>query len=262
MTQKLISSLFVVCIAVVGLAGPASARGNPSPTLLTNNKIDWISGTSEWINLSWTTSTQLDDVELRVSKQSRGLTVEYPNGSDFASPMTDSTLSANEIDFTALKVTTDPSSRGTKRAVIEISWTADGRRHSATGALQFSNKTYKGEDFAILTEAASVSLSPITPENNWVEFAYKGLAPTTTDMKITATGPFAVYHPQDSFTSLHHDQTLHAGESDVARVWLDPQVLKAGTQTLTIDVTYTSTSGTAKSISHDVKLEVAAAPRQ
>ncbi len=256
MAQKLFSSFLILCIAVVGLAAPASAQRSATPTLLTNERIDWLAGSSEWINLSWTTAVELDDVEVRVTRKSRGLAVEYPNGEDFSSLMTDSTLSENEIDFTALKITTDAAVRGTKRALIEISWTESGKRQTASGWLRFTNKTYQGEDFAILTEDAAVSTAPLTPEANWVELAYKGLAPTTTDMKITASSPFEVYHPQETFTSLHHDQTLHAGETDVARVWFDPDLLKAGTHVLNVSITYTNTAGVEKKTSHDVKFVV------
>lgn len=256
MAQKLFSSFLILCIAVVGLAAPASAQASTTPTLLTSEQVDWIAGTSEWINLSWTTAVELEDVEVRVVKKSRGLSVEYPNGDDYSSLMTDSTLSVNEIDFTALKITTDASVPGTKRAMIDISWMESGNRQSATGWLRFTNKTYKGEDFAILTEDASVSLAPLTPDANWVELAYKGLAPKTSDMQITASAPFEVYHPQETFTSLHHDQTLHAGESDVARVWFDPDLLTAGTHVLIVNITYTNMAGVETTTSHDVNFVV------
>jgi hypothetical protein len=255
-TQKLFSSFLILCIAVIGLAAPASAQNQTTPTLLSKEKVDWIAGTSEWINLSWTTEDELENVELRVVRQSSGLTFEYPNGADHSSLMTDSTLSANEIDFTALKITTDASVNGDQRATLEITWDNNGQPQSASGLLHFSNKKYNGDDFAILTEDASVSLAPLAPEANWVELAYKGLAPTTTDMQITASGPLPVYHPQETFTSLHHDQTLHAGESDVARIWFDPDLLQAGTHALTVTITYTDSKGTAKQISHEVKLLV------
>lgn len=248
-------------MTVVGLAAPASAqRGSAAPTLLTNNRIDWIAGSSEWINLSWTATQELENVQVRVTRQSNGLTVAYPNGEDHSSLMIDSTLSPNEVDFTALKITTDASTRGTKRAMLEISWEFNGRRQSATGWLRFTNKSYQGEDFAILTEELSISQNPVSPADNWVEFAYKGLAPTTADMQVTASGPVAVHHPQDTFTSLHHDQTLHAGETDVARVWFDPELLDPGAFTLEVVVGYTDTNGRAQKTSHEVSVTVLADP--
>jgi len=255
-TQKVFSSFVILCIAVIGLAAPASAQKQTAPTLLTKEKVDWIAGTSEWINLSWTTEVELENVEVRIIGESSGLTVEYPNGADHSGLMTDSTLSANEIDFTALKITTDASVKGNQRATLEITWDENGQRQSASGSLRFSNKKYKGDDFAILTEDASASLAPATPDVNWVELAYKGLAPTTTNMQITVSGTPQVYHPQETFTSLHHDQTLHAGESDVARIWFDPDLLQAGTHDLTVTITYTDTKGTAKQTSHEVRLLV------
>ncbi len=256
MTKKLFSSFLILGLAVVGFAAPASAKPQTAPILLSNEKIDWISGTSEWIHLSWTTEVELEDVEVRIVDQSKGLIVEYPNGADYSSLMSNSTLSSNEIDFTALKITTDASVNGTQKAQLEISWISDGEQHSASGSLGFTNKKYKGDDFAILTEDVSISANPLTPEVNWVELAYKGLAPTTTDMQITVSGPLPVYHPQETFTSLHHDQTLHAGESDVARIWFDPELVKVGSHAVTVDITYTDTTGKSKKTSHDVKVQV------
>jgi hypothetical protein len=254
MAKRLFTCLVLACLALAGLAAPASAADRSSPTLLTNEKIDWIAGSSEWVKLSWTTEGELDNVEVRVIDLSNGLSVEYPNGEEFSSLMENSTLSRNEIDFTALKFTTDPSSKGEKKVKIEISWDDGGSRRSAEGSLKFSNKKYKGDDFAILTEDADITTDPAAPDLNWVEFGYKGLAPSTTDMKITASGDLTAYHPQGTFTSLHHDQTLHAGESDVARVWYDPELVTAGSHTVTVTITYTNAKGKSLTTEHQVKL--------
>ncbi len=252
MAKRLFTSLLLGALALAGLAVPASAASGSSPTLLSSEKIDWITGSSEWVHLSWTTKAELDDVEVRVIDLTKGLSVEYPNGGDFSSLMVDGTLSRHEIDFTALKFTTDPSSKGPKKAKIEISWTDARGRHSAEGSLNFSNKKYKGDDFAILTEDAGITTDPTKPELNWVEFGYKGLAPSTSDMSITASGVLTAYHPQETFTSLHHDQTLHAGEVDVARVWYDPELVTAGSHSVTVTITYTDANGKSQSTEHEV----------
>ena len=230
MAKRLFTSLVLVCLALAGLAAPVSAADRSSPTLLSSEKIDWISGSSEWVHLSWTTEGEIVDVEVRVIDLSKGLSVEYPSGGEFSRLKgNNNTLSPGEIDFTALKFTTDPSSKGEKKAKIEISWTdATDQRRSAEGSLKFSNKKYKGDDFAILTEDADITADPTQPELNWVNLEYKGLAPSTTDMRITASGDLTAYHPQGAFTSLHYDQTLHAGETDVARVWYNPKPVTPG----------------------------------
>ena len=254
MAKRLFTSLLLTALALAGLAAPASADDGSSPTLLSSEKIDWISGSSEWVHLRWTTEGELEDVKVRVIDMSKGLSVEYPNGEEFSGLMVDGTLSRKEIDFTALKFTTDPLSNGEKKAKIEISWT-DGSntdRRSAEGTLKLSNKKYKGDDFAILTEEASITSDSTTPELNWVEFGYKGLAPSTTDMKITASGDLTAYHPQETFTSLHHDQTLHGGETDVARVWYDPELVSLGPHSVTVTITYTDGKGKSQSTEHEV----------
>ena len=254
MAKRLFNSLLLACLALAGLAAPAAAQDLSSPTMLSSEKIDWSTGSSEWVHVSWTTEGQLDDVEVRIVDLSKGLSVEYPSGGDFSRLRVDGTLSSNEIDFTALKFTTDPSSRGEKKAKIEISWTDATGRRSAEGSLKFSNKKYKGDDFAILTEDVAITTNPDTPKDNWVEFGYKGLAPSTTDMKIVASGGLTVYHPQETFTSLHHDQTLHAGETDVARVWCDPELVTPGSHSLTVTITYTDANGESQSTEHEVKV--------
>lgn len=256
MATRFFTAVLILSLAFVGVAAPASAQQQTPPTLLSSQRIDWVAGSSGWINLSWTSEVQLDNVEVRVIRQSAGLSVDYPNDAEFSSLMIDGTLSPNEVDFTALHVASDASVRGTKRALLEVSWDENGRRHEATGWLRFTNKTYKGDDFAILTEDAAVSVNPLDPGDNWVELAYKGLAPATTGMEISVQGPVDVYHPQGSYTSLHHDQTLHAGESDVARVWLDPELLEAGLFSLTVDVSYTTAADVKKTVAHDVTLLV------
>lgn len=48
-----------------------------------------------------------------------------------------------------------------------------------------------------------------------VEFNYKRLAPRTRNMKMAVDADVEIYHPQESFTSLHHDQTLQAGDGTI-----------------------------------------------
>lgn len=256
-----ISALLTSTVLLGGLALPVTAQtpdASSAPQLLTDTRIDWLSGSSEWLNLTWTSSDQISNVQVVVQPSSKGLTVEYPsNHKGFTSLGVDETLSANEIDFTSVKISTDPASRGTKMAMVYVSWDQNGKSfRSFAGRLQFSNKDYKGQDFAIMTEQASVSNLMDDPDANWIEFNYKGLAPRTNNMKMTVTSDMEVYHPQREFTSLHHDETLHAGETDVARVWLDPEIATSGNHELTINITYTNHQGKAKTEKHKVMVKV------
>ena len=252
-----------VMLGVVAM--PASAKSTdsgspsvPAPKLLTDTRMDWVKGSSEWVHLSWTSEADISNVEVTVISKSKGLEVEYPtNQKGFTSLLVDSSLSKSEIDFTSVKLTTDPTSNGTKHALVYVSWTYEGRTHEMyVGRLQLTNKTYKGADFAIMTEDAVVSSDAAAADENWIEFNYKGLAPRTNSMKMTVESDLDVYHPQTSFTSLHHDETLRSGETDVARIWLDPELLESGAKNIVVNITYTDYNGKAKTEKHVVKLKI------
>ncbi len=269
-----LAALFTTTVVLGATALPSSAQTSapgtlsnhhsgggysvPVPTLLTNTKMDWAQGSSEWVNLSWTSKADLTNVRVYVVANSKGIEVEYPsNQNGYTSLLDNNTLSSNEIDFTSVKLTTDTSNSGTKKALVYIRWSYEGRTYQLyAGRLQLTNKKYKGDDFAILTESASVSSDPAAADKNWVEFNYKGLAPRTTNMAMTVESDLDVYYPQQKFTSLHHDETLHSGETDVARIWLDPELLESGQQKLVVNISYRDVSGQSKTESHVIELTI------
>jgi hypothetical protein len=262
-----LAAFFTSTVLLGAVALPASAQFEndhagggydvPTPKLLTDTKMDWVKGSSEWVNLSWTASADLTNVKVYVVPKSKGLTAEYPtNQKGYTSLLDNGSLSASEIDFTSVKITTDASNSSTKLASVYIRWDYNGRTYQMySGRLQLSNKTYKGEDFAILTEGAVVSSAGEDADANWVEFNYKGLAPRTSNMKMSVDGA-EVYHPQGKFTSLHHDETLYSGETDVARIWLDPELLESGEEKLVVNITYTDFNGESRTEQHAVALTI------
>jgi len=50
---------------------------------------------------------------------------------------------------------------------------------------------------------------------------------------------------------------LHAGEIDVARIWLDPELLTPGMERLTVTIDYVDSNGRTQSINHEVAVSVA-----
>ncbi len=238
------------------IEGP-SADAVVVPVLLSEQEMNWSQGSSEWVNLMWTADGHLANVSVQLSDLSEGLEVTYPSNTNSSRLGVDSDLSKSEIDFTAVKLTT--TSAGAKYAVVNISWDNEaGERQSSPFKLVLTNKQYEGEDFAILTEAVSVGTDVDAPAKNWIDLDYKGLAPTNTDMQMSVSSDdMPVYHPQETFTSLHHDQVLHAGEADVARVWFDPELITAGDYTVVVNIDYVDTNGEAKSVAHKVLVTVA-----
>ena len=225
------------------------------PVLLSNTDIAWQQGLSEWVPLMWTTDVDLTNVEVRVTATSDGLEVAYPSDSDRSRLAEDSDLSTSEIDFTAVRLSTAPGDAQT--ASIEISWdNVDGERESRDFDLSLTNQVYEGEDFAILTEAATIGSDVETPELNWVDLDYTGISPQNSGIRITVDSEFTVHYPQDTYTSLYHDELLLSSETEVARVWFDPALVEPGTSSLVATVEYVDTNGVSKSVSHTVELTV------
>lgn len=257
MRKSLTSALLAVTLLGSILAAPAAAQGNSSSVeLLSEDRIAWSRGASEWVNFMWTTDEAAADVQVRVTSATDGLEFEYPGDDDYSSLNVDADLDPNEMDYTAIRFAT--TSGGTKFAVIEVSWTDDdGDRRSTSTRVRFTNRRYQGEHFSILTEQVVATTDPANGQANWIDLEYKGIAPTNRDMRMSVEADVEVYHPQETFTSLHHDEVLHAGEIDVARVWLDPELLTPGLQRLTVTIDYVDSNGRSRSIAHEVAVSVA-----
>lgn len=265
--SKTLSAVAVSSIALVSIVSPAAAAPKDSeqavtPILLSNSTINWVAGSTGWINLSWTSSDDLQDVQVTVTPESRGITIEYPENAEhdgYTGLMVDADLSANEIDFTSFRATTIDDNNGTKWVSVSVEWTAGGEPHSMdAGRLKLTNKKYRGDDFAILTDASTaVSGVDADPMANWIEVGYMGLSPMNSDfaIEVSAAG-VPIYHPQESFTSLHHDHVLNGGESDVARIFIDPTAITPGTKLLDVTISYTDVAGVAKVTTHQVELSI------
>lgn len=277
-SRKSISVAVVVALMMTSLASPAAAareqdadREHAPPVMLSNKNVEWVAGSSAWVSLSWTGFEQFRDVRVTVVPKSKGLTIEYPDNHDgFTSLTTDAHLSINEIDFTNFKATTTSSNNGRKSAAVYVEYTIDdpeadiddsdrigeGRFRTYMGRLSFSNKKYMGDDFLILTENV-VATSTGEATDNWIEFGYKGLSPVNTDLSIRVTGSdLPIYYPQSTHTSLHHDDVLNAGEADVARIWLDPELIEPGQDNLDVRVSYKDYRGRSRSVVHTVAMEI------
>lgn len=248
---------------VAGAAVPVSAdsdrndrsRRAPAPILLSDRKQSWIAGSSNWINLSWTSKGEIDDLRVKASTTSRNVEVGYSETTgDHAGLMVDAGLEANEIDFTSLYVKTGPDSPKNFNVHLDVQWTVDGRQYRGRTVLQFRGAAFEGDAFAVMTEAGSAVAGGDGSEN-WLELSYLGLAPATTDFEVSVDGDMPVYLPQDDFTSLHHDDVLLVNETDVARIWFDPDEIEAGEYELDIVVKY-SVGGKRAKMTHPIKLTI------
>ncbi len=231
---------------------PCNANSNAATLeLLSPNSIDWVAGSTGWLNLTLTSDVTVSNVSASVIDSSAGVSFDYPGSADSSSLSQDSTLSPSEIDYSSINFTT-PSAEGIATATIQINFEWLGVQHSVVETLEFSNVNYEGEDFAILTESGELTTSLDAPEGNWLELNYLGLSPVNSHLEVSVDGPLDAYHPQGTYTGLHYDAHLHGGERDVARVWFDPATLDAGSFTLTVSIEYVDANGEAKTTSHDV----------
>lgn len=227
----------------------------PNLQLLSPTQIPWIGGAQGWANLVMTSTGPVENVAVTVISTTDNVSYAYPANADQSSLSQDARLDTSEVDLASIQFHTTSNDQPAK-VEIEIAYDALGKRQTITEVLELSNERYEGEDFAILTETATLTSSTELEQQNWLELEYLGLSPMNSKLQASVEAKFEAYHPQESFTSLHFDERLLGGERDVARVWFDPASLEAGTFTATVTVSYTNTDGQAKTISHDVVVEV------
>ena len=246
-----------ICLSVVALFGLSTALSAQAPALqpLSPRTIDWIAGSSAWVNLTMTSTVAVDNVAVTVIDSSEGVSVRYPSNREFSSLSQDSSLSRSEIDYSSINFTT-PASPGTATATIQIDYELRDVQHSIVETLEFSNIEYEGDDFAILTDSAELSSSEDALDQNWLELGYLGISPMSGDLEVSVTGVMEAHHPRGTFTSLVANANLSGGERDVARVWFDPDELSPGTFTLTVNVDYVDINRVEKSLTHDVTVTI------
>lgn len=226
-----------------------------SPILLTDRKISWTTGSSGWVQLSWTAKGEVENFQVVAKSPQKDVTVSYPdNTANHTSLMVDDALQTNEIDYTSLYIETGPDTPKNFNVSIEASWTVDGKEYRGRKTLGFRGVAFEGDAFAVMTDSATAVAGGDGSEN-WLELGYLGQAPSTTGFSVRVEGDVPVYHPQEEFTSLHHDDELLAKETDVARVWFDPDAIEPGTYELTVVVDYQLGSD-RRSMKHPVILTV------
>ena len=246
MKRTLITSLAALVI-LMAVAAPAHADEEAEVSLKTKKTAAIVEGDTAWVALSWT-AKEGDATNFRIVAEvrTRGATVSYPeNTGDHSSLMDNDTLSNREIDFTALKVSAPYGVKNVKLRV-KASWVSDGERESKTYNVTVPVASFKGEDIAQASkDAGSVSVS----EPAWLGVEWTGIAPVLDDVSMTVSGPsgaIVTYPAEGPSTSLHYDNVLEDGETDVARFLVDASALEPGTHSLDVIVTYTKAGRSLK----------------
>lgn len=262
-------------IAVAATASPAAAFWGPivdhdEPQLVGDREVSLIRGSETWINLGWTSDQDITDFSMTVEASTSKVEIAYPDHDldgtpdDAAGLFWDNDLVAGELDTAAFELTTTVRTPSYFWLKVYAHWTdAEGVQHSEKiDTISVRTSNYKGDDYELLTSQATV-FSGGDGANNWVEFDFLGVSPMNNDFDITVRkGLDEVYYPQETYTSLHHDDKLDGSEEDVARVWIDPATVTPGTYEVEIEVDYIDNEGKKKSNRHDITLTVLAADFQ
>lgn len=255
MTKRILTLIFITA-AFLAAASPAMAADKAKVKLETKETATIVQGGSAWVAVTWK-GDKADATNFRVTATTKesGVEISYPdNTGSYTSLMDDDVLSADEFDFTAIRVTVP---YGTKSFKLDLAatWNDGEQDVSKKFSVKVPTVEYTGSDVGISTdEAGSVS----TLEPAWVGVNWTGMAPTVDDVAMTATGPsgaIIVYPGERSSTSLSYDDQLDQGETDVARFLLDASALEPGTHEFEVNLTY-ARGDSAQSVSGVVTVTV------
>ncbi len=254
--RRLAATALSLCALAVGVSAvPADAQWTSQPSMVGDDHVTVIRGGDTWLNVAWTAPTEMENFRMEVKEWQAGTELAYASDRDGAYLSNDSTLSAGEIDTASFKLTTSSTTPVSFFIQIVAVWEFEGQTYRYfPGGLNVSLVDYNGDQYQLLTPSATVSATG-DGAANWVELDFLGLAPMTSDLKVTVTNGPEIYYPQDTFTSLHHDAYLNGGEEDVARFWIDPDLVDPESLNVMVNVEYTN-DGTVVTESHPFVLEI------
>ena len=257
MMKKTLTLLVAVTLLVLS-ATPAFADdgGKGKVELKTKKTAAIVEGDTAWVAISWKAKkTDATNFKIVASTDVAGVTITYPENTDpYSSLMDNDTLSANEIDFTSLRISVPYGITKVKLKVV-ATWTQDGKDQSKGYKVEVPVAKFIGDDVAQVTTDVG-ALSGIAPD--WIEISWTGIAPVLSDVQMTVSGPtgIVITYPQDrAFTSLKYDSILVAGETDYAAAFVDASALRPGNYTLDVVLTY-SKGGAISSVTGQVSIQV------
>ncbi len=251
----LIMGVAALCFAL-GLPSPASAQWTVQPTMVGDSEITVVQGGDSWINVVWTAPSELENFRMVVNEWSLGTEVSYAEGTDAAYLSQDADLAAGEMDTASFKLTTSARTPRTVWLQVIAEWEHEGQTYRYfPGGISVRMVQHDGEPYSLLTDSATVASSG-DGSANWIELDFIGLAPVTGATEVRVNGDLPVYYPQETYTSLHHDDQLHAQENDVARVWIDPETVQPGSQTVELVVDFTDHFGRTQTKTHQLTVTV------
>jgi hypothetical protein len=248
-------------LSTVALASPAVAKepvgGNDSPIMLGDRQMTTVRGVDSWVNIGLMANTELENVRITVEENKNGTDVVYPAYGTSTGLSQGATLPQGGIDNAAFMLSTSGQSSDKFDLTVIATWEEGGDTHRAEiGTIQVKLIEHDGEDYAFVSESATVS-STGDGSGNWVDMNFLGIAPINSDFDVKIkNGLDEVYYPQESYTSLHHNDRLDGQEEDIARIWIDPATVEPGTYTIEIEVKYTNNKGKDSKGKHEMTITV------
>ena len=249
-------ALSLAAIGLTPTSAPAIDEPTPQPILLSSTTLPWVQGQQRWVTLTWTAQEDIEGLEVTVSGDRDGVDVAYEDAATGHARLSgDDDLSANEVDITSFFVDPGPQPRDEFELDITVEWWHEGEFQTGTLVLHAQQESVGTEPFVMLTKSAQVPAGG-DGARNWVELGFLGLVDDIRDFNVSIEGDLAVYYPQRSFTSLHHDAVLLADERDVARFWLDPSTIEPGSYALDVVVSYTIGDGPPQESRSPLQIQV------
>lgn len=248
----------VAVLSTVAVTSPAVAKvpeGN-APIMRNAPELSVARGVDGWVNILLASPVDLDRVRIFVEEDKKGTEVIYP-GYGSSTGLSEGDLPAMGTDYASFMLSTTGDSPDKFDLTIVAEWEEGGQFfRSEIGEIKVELREHDGDDYDFLSEDATVSTTGDFA--GWVEMDFRGIAPINSDFEVKVKkGLDDVYYPQGNYTSLHHNARLDGGETDVARIWIDPDTLESGTTlSVEIEVKYENNEGKDKKNKHEMTIKV------
>jgi|FLYL01.1.fsa_nt_gi hypothetical protein len=257
-TAMKLTTRFLLLLSLVATLGgllplPATAA-QAQPELMQDSTAVVAAGGSTWVTLTWLGTGDVASFALTAKpRKARGVEVSYPaNTGDHSSLMRDDELLEGELDYTAVRLTVPYYQTKAFELDLTVRYSEDGKPRTKKYRVEVPVVVHTGADLEVLGDVPAVP----SGGEHWVEVTMVGVAPTLTNLSATVGGDLDVTYPgHGTSTSLHSDDVLTAGETDVARFLVDTSGLAPGVHPFRWTVTYLKGSE-RKSLDFDLALTV------
>ena len=232
----------LAALVLFALSGAAVAA-NPADdiTQITTTLPALNPGQTGWVSTLWRgASEDATSFELTVVQPiPKGISISYPeNTGSFSSLYKESTLLADDTDYSSIKVHVGDTVLGNQQLKLNVEYQLAGKKQKQKVDVTLPVVEATGPTVEQLTS----TVGPIPAGSaEWVDVNYKANKPGVTDARLTATPPAGatVSYPNDgSFSGFAADSTLSVGETDHASFKIHTGTLAPGTHEVELDLAY------------------------